>query len=174
MRLLEALHKTNRLPHCIDRDVRAAACWRSCCIKKCSNRKYAGGLDVGCVRNVERKDVEQFNFDGSTVRMQPAQHHPVVQAPSYMPQQHPNILQHQPRSPNVRARKCGVQHAAALQRSAPERRHVITSTARSPPHVALRVCHVCQAFDLARRLGRGGLEPDCREEVERKMGREGA
>ncbi len=30
------------------------------------------------------------------------------------------------------------------------------------------------SIDLARRLGRGALEPDCREEVERKMGRKGA
>jgi hypothetical protein len=146
MRLLEALHKTNRPPHCIDTDVRAAACWRSCCIKKCRKRKYAGGLNVEYVKNVERKAVEQFNFDGSTIRLQPAQHHP-VQAPSYMSQQHPNILQHQPRSPYTRSRAevRSAACAAALQRSAPSAATSSSST-RARRHTLHFACDVCQGL----------------------------
>ena len=178
MRLLEALHKTNRPPHCIDTDVRAAACWRSCCIKKCRKRKYAGGLNVEYVKNVERKVVEQFNFDGWL------NHSYATCATSSSA----SSILHVPAAPQHPATPTAITVHTFARGSAEcsmrgcvttlsaERRHVIIVNSRSPPHVALRLCDVMSAkdFDLARRLGRGGLEPDCGEEVERKMGREGA
>jgi hypothetical protein len=138
MRLLEALHKRNRPPHCIDTGVRAAACWRSCRVKKCRRRKYAGSLDVEYqCQKCKMLNIKKSN--NSSFMAQPSGDGPYATcAPSFsassilrVPAAHtaaPNILQHQPPSPHVRARKCGVQHAAALQRSAPS-----AATRHSPP-----------------------------------------
>lgn len=103
------------------------------------------------VKNVKCNYEEQFIFHGSTVSMHTAHHHS-VQAPSYV------LLQHSAscniNRKHVRARKCGLQHADALQRSAPS---AATSQLqlRLDDHTLRRVCDDCQ--DLIWRDAWGGV-----------------